>query len=96
MTIAIEQKVKQKIGGTDFRVLEVSGMSVAISYVLSEGVTGLRWIKWATFSPTTCVLSAGSTNHPTITLLTAPCNRVTLSCVGVSGLAGTVQLWGEG
>ena len=96
MTIAITEKVRQKMGGTDFRVLEVTGMSIAKSYILSKSVTGLRWIEWATFSPTICVTSAGSTNFPTITLLTAPCNRITLSCVGASGACGTLQLWGEG
>ena len=96
MAISFPEKVRQKMGGTDFRVLEVKGMSVSKSYVLSESVTGLKWIKWATFSPTLCVTSALSTYFPTITLLTAPCKTVILSCVGASGATGTLQLWGEG
>ena len=96
MAIAITEKVRQKMGGTDFRVLEVNGMSVDTSYVLSEEVTGLRWIKWATWSPTTEVVGATRTKAITLAALTAPCPHITLSAAETSGACGTVLLWGEG
>jgi len=96
MAILFTEKVRQKMGGTAFRVLEVNGMSVDTSYVLSQGVTGLRWIKWATWSPTTEVVATDRTKAITITALTAPCNRITLSAAETSGACGTLLIWGEG
>ena len=96
MAITFTEKVRQKMGGTDFRVIEVTALSDGISYVLSQDCTGLRWIKWATWSPTTETVGTTRANDITITLLTAPCNRITLSAAETNAAAGTLQLWGEG
>ena len=94
--MTLTEKVRSKLGGYDFRVFEVTGLSSG-AVTFSMGALGMNYVNWATYTPTKATLSAGSTTLPV--LKTAECSAgglvLTLSGVDTSADAGVLTVWGN-
>lgn len=94
--MTLTEKVRGDIGGKAFRVFEVAGVSAAVAYALSGGALNLNHVLYGTYTPTICVLSAGSTTIPTLKVAESSVGGtdITLSAHGVSGESGVLTVWG--
>lgn len=92
----LTEKVRSKMGGHDFRVFAVTAVSGGVGYTLSAGALNMNFVKHATYTPTVCVLSAGSTTYPTVypNEFTGAGQELTLSAHAVSGESGVLTVWG--
>jgi len=94
--MTLTEKVRAVLGGNAYRVFEVAAVSGGVGYTLSAGALGLNFVKYATYTPTVCVLSAGSTTYPTLypAEFSAAGQELTLSAHAVSGESGVLTVWG--
>ena len=95
--MVLTEKVRGSIGGNAFRVFEVAGVSAAISYTLSAAALNMNYVKYGTYTPTVCVLSATSTTYPTLktAAFSAAGVELLLSAHAVSGEGGVLTVWGN-
>ena len=94
--MTLTEKIRENVGGKAFRVFEITGMS-AVACTLSVGSFQMNYIDWATYSPTICTLSAGSTTIPGISVAesSAGGTDIVLDAHAASGDSGVITLWGK-
>ena len=92
----LTEKVRGDIGGKSFRVFEVTAVSGGVGYALSTGALNMNYVLYGTYTPTVCVLSAGSTTIPVLKVAESSVGGtdITLSAHAVSGESGVLTVWG--